>query len=80
MQEAFDRIGRLMSVPQEQLQAAFDQQAAEEEAKFQQIMAESRLRQIRMYKEMKEKHPESCVIQELCDKELARLTAEGTGA
>lgn len=80
IQEAFNNLGRLMAVPTDQLQAAFEQQAAEEEAKFNQLMEEAKQNQIRMFKEMKQKHSESRVIQELCDKELARLEKETTGA
>jgi hypothetical protein len=80
MQEAFDNIGRLMAVPKEQLEEAFKQQAEAEEAQFKKIMAEARLRQIEMYRRMKTEHPDNSAVQELCDKQLARLEAEGTGA
>ncbi len=80
IQEAFDNIQKLMDTPKEQLEAAFKRQQEAEEAQFQKIMEESRLRQIEMFRNMKAKHPGNPAAQELCDKQLARLEAEGTGA
>ena len=80
IQEAFDNIGRLMSLPTEQLKAILDADSEAHERRLQQILEESRLRQIEMYRSMKAKYPNSVPVQELCDKQLAQLEAEGTGA
>ena len=80
IQEAFDNIGKLLDIPKEQLEAAFKQQQAAQEAQIRKIMEESRLRQIEMYRNMKQKHPDIAAVQELCDKQLAQLEAETTGA
>lgn len=61
------------------IQAAFEQQQKNEAAQFQALMEEARLRQIEMYRSMKQKYPDSDAVQQLCDKELARLEKE-TGA
>lgn len=80
IQEAFDNIQKLMDTPKEQLEAAFKRQQEAEEARFQKIMEESRLRQIEMYRSMKAKYPNSPAVQELCNKQLAQLEKEETGA
>lgn len=62
------------------LQAALQADSEAQAHRLQQIMEEARLRQIEMFRRMKAEHPESSAVQELCDKQLARLEAEGTGA
>ena len=75
---ALSSFSALTTIPIEQIEAAVDRQTAEEEAQFQKLMAESKLRQIEMYRSMKEKYPNSAAVQQLCDEQLARLEAETT--
>ncbi|MEE3398625.1 MAG: hypothetical protein VZR64_04110 [Eubacterium sp.] len=63
-----------------ELEAACKAASEAHERQLQQIIEESRLRQIEMFRRMKAEHPESSAVQELCDKQLAQLEAEGTGA
>lgn len=58
--------------------AALEQQQEAEMEAFQELMKEAKMRQIEMYRRMKAKCPNSSAVQELCNKELARLEAEET--
>lgn len=69
-----------MSVQTEQLKQAFEQHQADQQRQFREIMEEGRLRLIERFRSMKAEHPDSPEIQQLCDKQLAQLEAEGTGA
>ena len=75
-----DKFSALATMPIEQIEDAVDRQTAEKEAQCQKLMAESKLRQIEMYRSMTVKCPNSAEVQQLCDEQLARLEAETTGA
>lgn len=65
----------------QQFKNALEQQQAAEREAFEQLMKEARMRQIEMYRRMKAKCPNNSAVQELCDKQLARLEKEEeTGA
>ena len=73
------KFGALGEMSTEQLQAALQADSEAQAVRFQQLMEEGRLRLIERFRNMKIEHPDSPAVQDLCNKEIARLEAEGTG-